>query len=191
MQININKEKFIDIEEAFTRLKANESDISALRTISDALHSLTDKNIVVDTVRPESKNQVCNVMSVYPEESTIDKIIEAIITEQNDSIIAKLWNDTGKWNIEIDTRILSKDVDLTEKELTALILHEVGHIVYSNSVPMRIARVLRFEYAKTSMATKQLLKDKFFSKLVSLPIFILIIRMEILRVFLGIRLIMF
>ena len=170
MQININKEKFIDIEEAFTRLKANESDISALRTISDALHSLTDKNIVVDTVRPESKNQVCNVMSVYPEESTIDKIIEAIITEQNDSIIAKLWNDTGKWNIEIDTRILSKDVDLTEKELTALILHEVGHIVYSNSVPMRIARVLRFEYAKTSMATKQLLKDKFFSKLVSLPI---------------------
>ena len=46
--MQINKEKFADIENAFIRLKASESDISALSKISDALHSITGKNIVSD-----------------------------------------------------------------------------------------------------------------------------------------------
>ena len=170
MKININKEKFNDIENSFTRLKENESEVNALSKISDALSSLTGKTIVVNTIRPESKNQDCFVMSVYPDESVIDAIVDAILTEKNDSILGQLWNSSSKWNIEIDTRILSKDVGLDEKELTALLLHEVGHIIYSNTIPFRIAKVLRFEFAKVNMLSKALIKDSFFKKLLYFPI---------------------
>ena len=156
MRISINKEKFSDIENAFIRLKSNESDVSATRAISDSLRSLTGKQIAVTTVRPESKNQSCTVMSVYPEESTIDALVSAILSEQQDQMIQKVWNETDSWNIEIDTRILSSEANLTEKELTALLLHEIGHIIYSNSIPMRISRVARFQYAKIPMKKRYL-----------------------------------
>ena len=165
----INKEKFADIEDSFVRLKANNSDAAALSKMSSAISALTGKSIVVDTVSPTSKNQSCFVMSVYPSESDIAKIVEAIVTEQSDGVLAKLWADAASWNIEVDTRILN-DADLNEKELTSLLLHEVGHIVYSNSVPMKIAKIIRYEYAKTPMVQKQLLKNTFFSKLILFPI---------------------
>lgn len=170
MSLLINNDKFADIENAFTRLKANDNDTAALRNIADALASVMNRTFSVTTIHPTNKSQECMVMSVYPDESVLDRLVEAIVTEQKDAIIAKIWNDTTKWNIEIDTRILTSDANLTEKELTALILHEVGHIVYSNTIPMRIAKIIRLEFVSTSIVNKELLKDTFFSKLLYIPL---------------------
>ena len=168
--MKIDKTKFADVEDSFVRLKANESDISALRKLSDALTAIVGKNIQVKTISPTSKNQECNVMSVYPDENIMDEIISAIVSNESDMKIGTIWNSSPFWNIEIDTRILTKDVDLDEKELTALILHEIGHIIISNSVPMKIAKVIKLEYAKSGVVSKNLLKDNFFSKLLCFPI---------------------
>lgn len=168
--MSINREKLQDIEDAFVRLKANDSDISALRKLSNSLSSITGKTIEVNTVKPTSKNQECTVMSIYPDESTLDVLIQSIVSENDDNTIAKIWTGSPKWNIEIDTRILSNDADLNEKELTALVLHEVGHMIFSLSVPGRLSRVVRFKFAKSHFITKQLLKDNFFSKLMCFPI---------------------
>lgn len=168
--MSINKEKLQDIEDGFVRLKASASDVSALRKLSDSLSSITNKTIVVDTVEPTSKNQECTVMSIYPDESTLDLLVKSIVSENDDNTIAKIWAGSPKWNIEIDTRILSSDADLNEKELTALILHEVGHIIFSLSVPERLSRVVRFKFAQSHFITKTLLKDNFFSKLMCFPI---------------------
>lgn len=170
MPFVINKDKFSEIETAFTRLKANQTDSAALSRIGEALSSLVGKTIVVSSVGPTAKNQECMVMCIYPDESILDQLVDAIITEQKDQMIGKIWNSSMKWNVEIDTRILQNDANLTESELTALILHECGHIIYSNSIPMRIAKIIRYEFAKTSMVNKQLLKDTFFSKLLYIPL---------------------
>ena len=120
--MSINREKLQDIEDSFTRLKANDSDVSALRKMSDSLKSITGKTVVVDTVRPSSQNQECTVMSIYPDESTLDMIIQSIVSENDDNTIAKVWAGCSKWNIEIDTRILDNDANMNERELTALLL---------------------------------------------------------------------
>ena len=86
MSLLLNKDKFQDIENAFSTLKGNESEVSSLRKISDALGSITGRTIEVTTVRPESKNQECTVMSVYPDESVLDSLIGAIINEDNDVV---------------------------------------------------------------------------------------------------------
>ena len=170
MSFLINKDKFFDIENGFTRLKSNDSDVAALRNIGDALSSLTQRTIVVNTIRPENKSQSCFIMCVYPDESVLDAIINAIVMEDKDSVIEKIWNDSTKWNIEIDTRILTPMANFTEKELTALILHEVGHIIYSNSVPMKISKIIKYEFATSKIVNKELLKDTFFSKLLYIPL---------------------
>ena len=166
----INRDKFSEIESAFGRLKGNDTDAAALRTIGDALSALTKRAIVVNAIRPESQNQTCFVMSVYPDESTMDLLVQAIISEEKDAVLGKIWNGSAKWNIEIDTRILTNEVGMTEKELTALILHEIGHIMYSNSIPMKIAKIMRFQYAKSASTVKQLSQDKFFGRVLLLPI---------------------
>ena len=168
--MSINREKLQDIEDSFTRLKANDSDVSAIRKMSDSLSAITGRTIIVETIKPTSKNQECTVMSIYPDDSTLDMLIESIVSEGNDNTIAKVWAGSPKWNIEIDTRILAKDADMNEKELTALLLHEVGHMIFSLSVPTRISKVVRLKFAKSHFITKQLLKDNFFSKLMCFPI---------------------
>lgn len=169
-KMNINTEKYSDIEMAFSSLKSNENDSYAPHKIEDALHGLVGKSFTVTIISPTSKNQSCNIMSIYPEESTIDAIVNAIVSNQSDMILSKLWEETNLWHIEIDKRILSRDMNLTEKELTALLLHEVGHMIYSNSVPQRFSKILKFEYAKTNMVSKEILKDNFFRKLLYIPI---------------------
>jgi hypothetical protein len=168
--MNINKDKLSDLENAFTRLKANNSDAAALRNIADALHSLTNKNFTVSTVSPTDKNETCYVMTVYPDESTIDLIIDSIVNEQNDEIVKRIWNSTGNWIVEIDTRILQEKIGLSEKELTALLMHEVGHVMYNDSIPQRICKVVRFEYARTSLSIKNILREKIFHKVLVFPV---------------------
>ena len=86
-------------------------------------------------------------------------------------MIKKVWDSTENWTIEIDKRILTGNpISLTAEELTALVLHEIGHIVYSNALPHRITHVMKLEYARASMNVKALLNNKLFQKILTLPI---------------------
>ena len=83
----------------------------------------------------------------------------------------KLWEKNNVWTIEIDERILvDSSLSFSEKELTAMLLHEIGHIVCSTSITNRISVILRYEVAKTSLRNKMLLNNRIFSSILSLPI---------------------
>ena len=64
-----------------------------------------------------------------------------------------------------------KIINITPSELTALLLHEIGHVIYANSITTRICTILQYEIASTSMSNKALIKDRFFKRILSLPIF--------------------
>lgn len=168
--MSINKEKLQDVENGFKELKANPSSALGTRTIADALSSLTGKTVKVNVIQPTSVNQDCVVMSIFPEEEIIDKVIKYIVSEGKDSLIASVWHGCNSWTVEIDARILNRDMELSEKELTALILHEIGHMMFSFSVPQRISQVVRLKFSQSNFITKQLLKDNFFSRLMCFPI---------------------
>ena len=168
--MSINKEKLKDVENGFKELKANSSSISGARTIADALSSITNKTIKVVVIQPTSVNKDCVVMSVFPDVSTTDRVIRYITSEEKDSLIASAWQGCNSWTVEIDARILNRDMDLTERELTAFILHEMGHVIYSFSIPQRISEIVRLKFATSRFLTKQLLKDNLFSRLLCFPV---------------------
>lgn len=172
MRVKLIKDKFTAIDGAFLVLKEDHENQAARKIIKDSLESCFgcyfDVELVSDIRNPD---RGLFVMSVFPDLSTMERIIDACSKNSDIKAISKLWESNKRWTIEIDEKILNSSViEVTEKELTAILLHEVGHIVCSNSIPTKISLILRYEIAKTSLANKMLMRDKLFSSLLSLPI---------------------
>ncbi len=169
MKIVLDKEHSEAMDEAFASLNENRHNTAAIAKLRRNLKAIfQDKDI--DIVIVENKGPMF-IMSVFPEENTINDIIQAIVEERGDEAIRKAWNSTNKWTVEIDSKVFTDDdLAATAKEMTALLLHEMGHIVYSNSVPQRLSRVMRLEYARCNVGIKTALKDKLLGTVLKLPI---------------------
>lgn len=165
------------IENGFKELKIlvtksiNSAEVeNTLRKMEKALHDLFKKDFTISIIRPDPNTQF-SVMSVYPDESSVTKIVEVVGAQKHDGAIVKaLWEKCEKWTIEIDIRCFTSKTNLSTKELTALLMHEVGHVVSSDSVPSRINKILQFKVAEADIATKAILKDPIFKKIITLPI---------------------
>lgn len=172
MKFTLKKDKFNSIDDAFSVLKEDTKNKAACDIIQKSLESCFDGNFTINIIDCEDISKPLFVMSVFPEMDTISKIISSLSSNDNNKqeVIKKLWEQNKKWVIEIDSRILSSNVNFTNRELTSLLLHEIGHVIYSNSIPYRITTILQFELANANMENKMLLKDKLFKKVLSLPI---------------------
>lgn len=174
MKIRLDKSKLTSFENGFKILKENPEAKSGRdiikNTLEESFPELTfDVYIVPDEANGPDRNYF--VMSVFPEMSVIDKIVSATMANKETSAIQKLWETNKKWTIEIDKKILDEEkINFTEKELTAMLLHEVGHIVCSTSIPNRISLILRYELMNTKFSNKSLLKMKIFRQILALPI---------------------
>lgn len=112
-------------------------------------------------------------MSVTPQSSTVEKIIGSIANNAADTeAISRLWREEKVWHVEIDSRLFTDKLGarLNPKEMTALYLHEIGHIAYSNSVPTRLITILQYEVIKSTYNIKALLQNDTFRKILSPPI---------------------
>ena len=174
MRISLNKSNFDSIESAFFVLKGDSQNKEAIQLIKESLEKSFgcefDINVIpVNGIEDNNKNMF--VMSVYPEMPVVDKIISAVMSDKSTEAVKALWEKNKKWTIEIDARILDDNViDCSKEELTAVLLHEVGHIVCSSSIPNRVSLILRYEIMKSSFKSRMMLKDKVFRTIMSLPI---------------------
>ena len=171
MKVLLNKDKFTAIDGAFLVLKEDPSSTAALQIIKKSLEDSFNCEFDIKVITETIPNSELFVMSVYPEMSVIDKIISAVMSDKGSDSIKKLWETNKKWTIEIDSKFLKDEIiSCSEKELTAMLLHEVGHIVCSSSIPNRISLILKYELMKTNVRNKMMIKDKVFRTILSLPI---------------------
>lgn len=171
MRIRLNKDKFTAIDGAFLVLKEDSTSSAALQIIKQSLQDCFDCEFDIKVITDTLPNSELFVMSVYPEIPVIDKIITAIMSDKGTDTIKKLWETNKKWTIEIDGKLLKDEIiPCTDKELTAMLLHEVGHIVCSSSLPNRISLILRYEIMKTNVRNKMMIKDKIFRTIMALPV---------------------
>lgn len=165
----MNKSNMINIDNAFKVLKENANSEAAIEILKKTAEDIFSYKFNVNMIDPIVGNPIF-FMSVYPDRSTLDKIVDSV-SKNEPHMISKLWKQTKEWTIEIDKRILNKDIiDLSDRELTAIFCHEIGHIIQSNSIPNRIITILQYELAKASISNKSLIRDRFFRKILSLPI---------------------
>ena len=163
MKLNLKKEKFEKIETGFSVLREDPLNKTGVEMIKTELEDTFGYEFDIRVVIPEKESAAFFVMSIYPEVSTMEKIIGSLMTtnKKKDEAVKKIWEKNKKWTLEIDKRLLTNSIiKVDQKELTALLLHEIGHVVCSNSLPTRFVTLLQYEVAKTNMKTKLMLKDK-------------------------------
>lgn len=175
MTVKLDKTKITSMDNAFLILKENFRSDAGIKILKDVLESTFQGckfniNVVYnEDVKPNTDRMF--IMSVYPEMSVMEKIISAVLENKEIDSIKKLWESNKVWTIEIDSKIFNSEIiELTEKEMTAILLHEVGHIIASSSIVNRISVILRYEFAKASVDSKFVLRDTIFSRIMSLPI---------------------
>ena len=168
--MRFNGDSLSDIENGFASLKTSSSDLRAAGQISDGVKALLGTPVTVEVIHPKNSSDVCDVMSIYPSQATVDAIVDAIVQNKPDKEICDIWRKSASWIIEIDDRILGDKCGLTPRELTALILHEVGHGVENSDTPMRMCKVIKLQLATADKLSKEITKDSIFSKILTLPI---------------------
>ena len=179
----MNKQDFQKIEAAFTMLKEQPDAAAPRDIIKDTLNEVfNNKSIFKSNTKYDFNVSVVSsnklfVMSVYPERSTIDKIVTALANGSDEKVISKLWETNKTWTIEIDKNIISSSqaapglyIDLSPKELTAMLLHEIGHIMNSNSIIGRVNLIVKYEIVRAGFRVKALANDFAFRNIMSLPI---------------------
>ena len=171
MAVRLKKEAFKSIDNAFLVLQEDKASETGKKIIKDSLNEIFDVEFDIEII-PVNDNSPLFVMSVFPENSVVTKIISSVTTNSgNIETIKKLWQQNKKWTLEIDERILNKNfINCSNRELTALVLHEIGHVVCTNSIPSRISTIIQYEIAKSKLENKILAADKLFSKILALPI---------------------
>lgn len=167
----LTKQDCEKIDKAFEQLKRRPNDISLTRDIGTIISKATGKNVVVKIINMSSDSDSQSfLMSITPDESTIDKIMYCLINDDSKDLISSAWEACNNWTIEIDRRILvDANANFLPRELTALLMHEVQHMLYSVSTRNRICNVFKMCFVKQSIEIKNVLKNGMFSKL-NLPI---------------------
>jgi len=153
----------LELENAFLDLKQDNKNKQALLAIEKCLKRKFDLEVKVDVVK--NKHNELFGMSVYPQHSLIEAVITEILSSGNPaskaSVVEKMWAENKEWYIDIDSIILNDmNLNTNPSELVAVLLHEVGHVVYSNTVPNRITKVLKYQLIKSNHKLKQIVKWK-------------------------------
>lgn len=170
MNTRVKSDEFLFMERCFAAIKNKVAVDENLRKLQNAIKRVFDLDVEISI--SENTTKEFYGMMVFPEMSTIDRVVEAIVTDKSDKeVIMDIWANTNKWYIEIDS-ILLYDISLNANpsEMVAVLLHEIGHIVYSNSIPYKVWKILRYKTVSLKYTIKQLAANRKIRKLFNIAI---------------------
>lgn len=153
------------LEECFEDLKLGHNNQSALRQIKKVLVRLFNQDFEV--IICENKTNKFFGMSVFPDEETCQKLIDSLVLDKpHMQKVLDIWAENKNWMIEIDSLLLKdKNLNANPAEIVSVMLHEIGHTVYANSIPSRLFKVIKFEMTNVRLMTRNLFKHKKFRTL--------------------------
>lgn len=159
-----------DIELSFENIKREESVHQSLKSIKLSLAKL-EIPVSEITIVPSEKDDFFG-MSVFPEYSVANKIVDCMINNKPLKAYEEIWTNTSSWVVEIDSKLLyDNKLNANPSEITAALLHEVGHTIYSNTIPQKLHKTMSLTYIQLPTKVKGMLtlENRKFKK-VFLPI---------------------
>ena len=161
---------FLYIDKCFMSVKNKVAVNENLKKISFSLKRIFDIDCKLSIV--DNKSNTFFGMNVFPTVSTMDLMVESIVNNESSiNDVLKIWEKNKEWNIEIDSILLyDMNLNANPQEITAVLLHEIGHIVYSNTIPQRLYKVIKFKVIKLNYQLKQLIATDKIRKLFNIAI---------------------
>lgn len=134
----VDKSKITMLDEAFSSYTMDHDKDEFCKKVSSILHAFDGnkkfKISITDDKKIRSKEPFFG-MRIFPSQEYAERIIREIVEEEDTTInnMCKRWRSISEWEIEIDNRVFQRDsISFNPQELTAMLLHEVGHTVYSD-----------------------------------------------------------
>lgn len=161
------KDSFIDLGDAL-QAKDSSKIKSSLKELSKVISGSLKKDVTVNLIHTKSKDEFFG-MSVTPDKSTIDKIAEIVVNSEGSlDSIKLLWEKANNWRIDIDDVLFNF---LSAEEMTAVVLHEIGHIMDTDSVPTRLHNIVQFGLATNPVVQRAMTISKgLYSKFIMIPV---------------------
>lgn len=168
--LKIDKEDLLKIDDAFSQLIENRRNTLSLSSLVLVLNKSFGKTFTIK-ISNSSVDSSFNLMTVTPSENVLNDVIVGVMNGISDKEIADKWNSNNKWEILIDNRLLEGILfPVTNRELTAILLHECGHVIDSNVIPYRICRAMKFQSSKLGIGMRVISSNGMFVKILHLPI---------------------
>ena len=150
MRVIEKKSSLLFVEECFRNIQQEKEVCKNLKLIENAIKREFDISLEISII--ENKKQFFG-MCVYPSPDEINRLTDMLLeTNVKMSDVEKVhieFMTKGKHIVEIDSILLyDYNLNASAGEVTAILLHEIGHIIASNSI------VCRFERAKDYMTVK-------------------------------------
>ena len=86
-------------------------------------------------------------MRIFPDVGQMKSMMGQITRDYNPPSISDMvnrWRSIIDWTIEIDSRVFDRDfINFNPRELTAMLLHEIGHTIYSDKKIEMFSRIYR------------------------------------------------
>ena len=173
MGIHFRDEQLASIEKAFQNMIDNPDQESIITkscsVIESVLRLACDKRFTVSVIDSPPTDELYG-MSVRPSQAYTDQLVSMMLDEQKWQIVIFRWKDIKDWVIDIDKRMIKKDVGMTATELTAILLHEIGHIVIDGAFVNKFHNILEQQLARAGFQVRSMAQHSFFSKIMQLPL---------------------
>ena len=154
----MKKESLLIIEECFRNIQHEKSVEKNLRMIESAIKREFDVNIKISIIN--NKRQFFG-MCVYPSPEEINKLTTLLLeTNVKMADVERVHIECvtkGEHIVEIDSILLyDHNLNASAGEVTAILLHEIGHILTSNNIVCRFERAKEYITIKFDNKTRKL-----------------------------------
>lgn len=123
---------------------------SSLCNLSDALKLKKTYNVVLIN----GKNEFCGI-KIYPDSSALPRIYKQLDATSATQFCKDWLVVIDNYTVEIDVNCFNKQIiNFTNKELTAIMLHELAHVAYSTTVPEMIYNSYRIHREEIRFGNK-------------------------------------
>ena len=155
------RESLIFVEECVRNIQQEKEISKNVRLIESAIKREFDIPVKISIIDNDKK---FFGMCVYPSAEEIQKLTEVLIADPSKkkfSEVEKIHREfmsKSEKVIEIDSILLyDHNINATAGEITAILLHEIGHVVGSNSMVNRMARAKEYMMMKFDNRTRKLI----------------------------------
>lgn len=155
-------EKVTMIDNIFSSYLLEKNEKMFCKNLSTTLMAFSNKRFEISIVNNKISKEPFFGMRVFPSNDEMKRICNIITDTISDIVsftdICERWRKFSNWVIEIDSRVFDRMIiNFNPQELTAMLLHEIGHTIYSEKKIEMFYRVykecrLRMNYAAKASA---------------------------------------
>lgn len=125
--------------------------------INTASKNSSNVKYTIDVKLIKSPNEFIG-MCVYPDITTLTAALSDLSFVSLSKAVSA-WESINKFTLEIDENVFDRNlIAFDPEELTAMCLHELGHIIFSSYVPERLYRAYRTNAESLDMMDKKILR---------------------------------